>query len=229
MQRLRITFVRGEAVKFISHLDMMRFWERAFRRAGLPVATSQGFHPHSRFALAAPMAVGVTGEAELMDVFLDEAVPLSEIVEQLSRQMVSGFEVVASEETDLDGPSLQALMRYSDYRVTVESDMPREEIEARIRALMTAETLPWEHLRDGTLKQYDLRRQIDELRPESEEEGRYVLRMRLQTDSNAAGRPEQVTKALGFPDRPLAIHRVELILGDPDRSRPHTSVPAPPR
>jgi len=144
----------------------------------------------------------------------------------LSHQTVPGFDVLAAEETEPEGPSLQALMRYSDYRVTVESDVPRDEIEARIRALMTAETLPWEHLRDGTLKQYDLRRQIDELRPESEEEGRYVLRMRLQTDSNAAGRPEQVVKALGFPERPLAIHRVGLILGDPDRSKPRTSVPA---
>lgn len=229
MQRLRITFVRGEAVKFISHLDMMRFWERAFRRAGLPVARSQGFHPHSRFALAAPMAVGVTGEAELMDVFLDEAVPPSEVLERLSHQTVPGFDVLAAEETEPEGPSLQALMRYSEYRVTVESDLHREEIEARVGALLATETLPWEHLRDGTLKKYDLRRQVNELALERAEEGRYVLRMRLQTDSNAAGRPEQVTKALGFPDRPLAIHRVELILGDPDRSRPHTSVPAPPR
>lgn len=226
MTRLRVTFVRGEAVKYISHLDMMRFWERAFRRAGLPVARSQGFHPHSRFALAAPMAVGVTGEAELMDVFLDEGVAPSDFIPRLAGQMVPGFSVIGAEEVDLEGPSLQALMRYSDYRVTVGSSLSRGEVETNVGALMAAESLPWEHLRDGTLKEYDLRGQIAVLALEDGVEGRYVLRMRLQTNSSAAGRPEQVTKALGFPDRPLAIHRIGLIVGDPDRSRPHTSVPA---
>lgn len=229
MQRLRITFVRADAVKYITHLDMMRFWERAFRRARLPVAQSQGFHPHSRFALAAPMAVGVTGEAELMDVFLDEPVSPQDFVERLAGQMVPGFAVLNAQETEFEGPSLQALMRYSDYQVTVESDLPREEIEARVSALMAAESFPWEHTRDGTLKQYDLRGLIAELALEGAEEGRYVLRMRLQTDSNAAGRPEQVTKALGFPHRPSSIHRVGLILEDRDRSRPRTSVPEPQR
>lgn len=225
MQRLRVTFARGEATKYITHLDMMRFFERAFRRARLPLARSQGFHPHLRFALAAPMPVGVTGEAELMDVFLEEPVAPEDFLERLSAQMVPGFSLLTVEEVEAEGPSLQALMRYADYNVTVGSDRPRKEVEASIRALMEAESFPWEHLRDGTLKQYDLRAQVAELAFERDMDDGYQLRMRLQTDSSAAGRPEQVVRALGFPERPLAIHRVRLIL-DRDRSRPRTSVPA---
>ena len=62
MQRLRATFSRGERTKYITHLDLMRFWERAFRRARVPIAHSEGFRPHPRFALAAPLPVGVTSD-----------------------------------------------------------------------------------------------------------------------------------------------------------------------
>ncbi|UCG84296.1 MAG: DUF2344 domain-containing protein, partial [Dehalococcoidia bacterium] len=70
MQRLRVTFSRSDSLKFISHLDMMRLWQRALRRADIPLAYSQGFSPHPRLSLAAPLAIGVTSSAELMDVFL---------------------------------------------------------------------------------------------------------------------------------------------------------------
>ena len=58
MQRLRIRFRRGLAVKFVSHLDIMRLWQRALIRAGMPLAYSEGFNPRPRLSLAAPLAVG---------------------------------------------------------------------------------------------------------------------------------------------------------------------------
>ena len=73
LQRLRVTFTRGEEMKYITHLDLMRFWERALRRAELPVAYSEGFSPHAQIALAAPLPVGTTSDCELMDVFMGGA------------------------------------------------------------------------------------------------------------------------------------------------------------
>ena len=69
MQRIRIKFNRGEEIKFISHLDITRLWERALRRAGVPLAYSQGFSPHPQLSFAVPLAVGMTSEAELLDIF----------------------------------------------------------------------------------------------------------------------------------------------------------------
>ncbi|MBA7542465.1 hypothetical protein ES705_34786 [subsurface metagenome] len=66
MQRLRIRFCRGQEVKFISHLDILRLWQRALHRAGISVAYSEGFSPHPRISLAAPLPIGVTSQAELM-------------------------------------------------------------------------------------------------------------------------------------------------------------------
>ncbi|MDP2935460.1 MAG: TIGR03936 family radical SAM-associated protein, partial [Dehalococcoidia bacterium] len=70
LQRLRITFSRGPEVKYISHLDLMRLWERVLRRAKLPLAFSEGFSPHPRLALATPLPVGVTAAEEWMEVYL---------------------------------------------------------------------------------------------------------------------------------------------------------------
>ena len=75
MQRLRVSFGRGVPARFISHLDVMRCWERVFRRASIPVEYTQGFTPHPKIAVAAPLAVGFTGEAELMDVWLRKWMP----------------------------------------------------------------------------------------------------------------------------------------------------------
>ncbi|MCL2281064.1 MAG: TIGR03936 family radical SAM-associated protein, partial [Dehalococcoidia bacterium] len=69
MNRLRIRFRRGEEIKYISHLDLIRVWMRAFRRAGVELAYSEGFNPHPRLSLAAPLALGVIGLSELIDVY----------------------------------------------------------------------------------------------------------------------------------------------------------------
>lgn len=216
-QRLRITFGRGEATKFISHLDMMRFWERAFRRARLPIAMTEGFHPHQRFALAAPLPVGVTSEGELMDLFLDEPLSPAALLEQLVPHLVPGVDLLAAEETALEGPSLQALMRQAVYRVVVDRDPPTLDIEEGVRQFLAAHSLPWEHVRDGELRQYDIRKQVDGLWTEAPGEETWTLGMRLQADSSGSGRPEQVVRALGFASRPRSIHRVRLILAAPAR------------
>ena len=87
MQRLRISFSRGEKLKFISHLDLIRLFQRAFHRAGIALAYSEGFNPHPRMSLAAPLALGVTSDAELMDVVLAKFVSPHAFTEVVSRQL----------------------------------------------------------------------------------------------------------------------------------------------
>ena len=71
-QRIRARFRKGERVRHISHLDVLRYWERAIRRAGLPLLYSQGFTPHPKIAFAAPLPLGFIGEGEIMEVLLEE-------------------------------------------------------------------------------------------------------------------------------------------------------------
>lgn len=119
-QRLRITFGRSDDMKYISHLDMMRFWERALRRAEIPVSYSEGFSPHAQISLAAPLAIGTTSEAELMDVFLDRAMIPKQFIHQVTQQLPAGITIMAAQEVGLALPSLQADIRFAEYIVDIE-------------------------------------------------------------------------------------------------------------
>src|SRR3712207_8065167 len=89
-QRLRVTFARGDLLRYITHLDLMRAWERALKRAGLPLAYSEGFTRHPQLQLAAPLPVGATAEGELMDVFLAEPLPPATFAARLEPQTPPG-------------------------------------------------------------------------------------------------------------------------------------------
>ena len=108
MQRLRIRFGRGEELKFISHLDIMRLWERALHRAQIPLAYSAGFSPHPRLSLAAPLAVGVTSEAELMDIFLARWVSPHSFTALVDQQLPSGIVLLGVYPVASAMPSLQS-------------------------------------------------------------------------------------------------------------------------
>jgi radical SAM-linked protein len=212
MQRLRVKFNRGEELKFISHLDIMRLWERALRRAGVPLAYSQGFSPHPQISLAAPLSVGMTGESELMDVFCTRAVTPHWFKGAVNHQLPAGISITDAQQVAPTLPSLQASVRFADYRVTVAMEKSREEVEDAINHLLSLEKLPWEHRRDTGVKKYDLRELVDSVRLADWDPGRCTLDMRLRCDNSGSGRPEQVTAALGISVRPEVIHRTQLVI-----------------
>ena len=212
MHRLRVRFKRGQEVKFISHLDLIRLWQRAVHRARIPVAYSEGFSPHPRISLAAPLAIGVTSEAELMDVYLNKWVSPHFFTNALGQQLPSGIEIIQVYPITTNQPSLQSKVRFAEYRVTVETEQDKPDVEAAIDNLLSTEYLPWQHYRDTGPRNYDLRALIDDLWLADYYHPYYTIGMRLRCDSNGSGRPEQVTLALGFPQYPQSIHRTRLIL-----------------
>ncbi len=212
MQRIRIRFSRGEEIKYISHLDLMRLWQRVLNRAGVALAYSEGFNPHPRLSLAAPLALGVTSEAELMDVVLTKWSSPHAFTDAVSRQLPRGVEIHQVYNTPLTMPSLQSQVRFTEYNVEVETEKGREDIESCIASLLAKETLPWQHQRDTGLRRYDIRTLIDDIWLADWHAGRCNIGMRLRCDSNGSGRPEQVAAALGFEKYPASIHRAKLIL-----------------
>jgi len=217
-QRLRITFGRGDPIKYITHLDIMRLWERLLRRARLPVSYSTAQPPRPRLALAAPLAVGVTSEGELLDVFMDARLPLVQLSRRLAAEGPLGITVAQVQEVGLGLPSLQSLVRLSEYRVTVQASVSISEMEQRIAAMLAAPSLPRQRLREKETRSYDLRPQIDSLWIANWDSAHGVLGMLLQTDERAAGRPDEVLSALGAEAE--AIHRVRLILAPPKDLEP---------
>lgn len=214
-QRLRITFGCGEAAQYVTHLDLMRMWDRLLRRAGLPVSYSAAQPPRPRLALAAPLAVGVTSEGELLDVFLDARLPVAQVARRLALECPAGITIGEVQEVGLHLPSLQSLARLSEYRVTVATTRPMAEVERSIAGLLAATSLPRQRLRDGAVRQYDVRPQVDSLWLAEWGQDAAVLGMLLQTDEQATGRPDDVLAVLGLDAAVHSIHRVKLILAQP--------------
>ena len=216
VQRLRVTFSRGEEIKYITHLDLMRFWERALRRAGLPVAYSEGFSPHPQISLAAPLPVGTTSDAELMDVFLSERITPKTFVSKAATQLPSGIAVIAAEEVGLTLPSVQADVRFAEYEVEIAGEATVA--KAKVDAFLAAASVPWEHRRQDEVRAYDIRALVEHVDLRDTPVGGVCLRMRLRSDTTGSGRPEQVVAALGLPP-PSRIHRTKLVLAGTSPAR----------
>ena len=93
--RARIRFAKYGVMRFVGHLDMMRFFQKAIRRAGLPIAYSGGFHPHQIMSFALPLGIGVTSEGEYMDIELTEKVVPENAIQRLNDQMAEGVKVLS--------------------------------------------------------------------------------------------------------------------------------------
>lgn len=213
MNRLRVRFSRGRELKFISHLDIIRLWQRALRRAGIPLAYSEGFNPRPRISLAAPLSVGITSDAELMDIFGRKWVSPHSLASAAAQQLPAGIGIMQVQLVAPSLPSLQSLMREAEYKIEIETEKAPDEIEAAIKSLLSRESLPWQHMRDTGPRKYDLRALISDIWVESFKPPVCTLGMRLNCDSTkGSGRPEQVSAALGFTQYPKAIHRSKLIL-----------------
>lgn len=198
-RRLRITFAKGEELRYISHLDTLRLWRRALRRAKVPLEYSLGFHPQPKISLAAPLPVGCTGEEEVMEITLERPVSLSALAKGLRRQLPSGLTLKEVKEVYLALPPLPSQVRFAEYVV---SPIEGGEAQERVERLLAEKTLPRERRGKG----YDLCPLIDDLRLEGQ-----GLWMRLRQDAQGAGRPDEVLEALGLERAGKAIHRLRLI------------------
>ena len=209
-QRLRITFAKGDAIRFCSHLDLLRVWVRALRRAGAPLAYSQGFHPRPRVQLTAALPLGYTGLVEFLDVWLERAVETAALLSALVATLPAGLTVSSVAAVVLTEPALQTRVLAADYLVAVEWDEPARAVEARLADVLTAEALPVE--RRGKVR--DLRPLIERLRVERAGAGKLVLGMRLAALPSGTGRPEAVLEVLGMSDAFASYERQRLIFSE---------------
>jgi len=187
----------------------MRLWQRALHRAGMPLAYSEGFNPRPRISLAAPLPIGVTSEAELMDIFCTRWVSPHFFTTAVSQQLPPGIQIQQVYPIALTMPSLQSQVRHAEYKVEVETE--EKDTESKLTSLLSVKHLPWQHQRDTGTRSYDLRALIDDLWLISHHPY-CTMGMRLCCDSSGSGRPEQVTAALGFTPYPRSMHRTKLIL-----------------
>lgn len=91
--RVRVRFSKYGFARFLGHLDVMRYFQKAFRRAGLPLRYSEGFHPHPILSFAQPLSLSYTSDGEYFDMELSEKLSEKDIIERLQNAMCDGFAI----------------------------------------------------------------------------------------------------------------------------------------
>src|SRR5690349_18696157 len=117
MTRIRITFTKQGALRYTGHLDLHRLLERAARRAELPLAYSQGFHPQPKISIAAALPLGFASRAEVMDMKLENEIEISNLPSRLNATLPSGLQVLTAELVDDHAPPLQTQVLSATYEV----------------------------------------------------------------------------------------------------------------
>jgi len=216
LQRLRIKYRHSEELRFIAHLDLLRAFERALRRAGLPVASSRGFNPRPRLTWAAPLPLGFVSEMELVDCLLEQPLPPSEFAARLAVQLPPGLTLLSVEEVPRSAPSLPATLRQMRYSVRVPDWLPNENAREAVERALAAPQIERPKRPKGRQMargSYDLRPRIIDLEVLKRERG-VELEMLLCAGENDTARPEEVLAALGYTGSSALITRTDMIFAD---------------
>ncbi len=211
-QRLRVAFSKGEEIKYVSHLDLVRAWERTLRRADLDLVYSRGFNPRPRLVFASALPVGFTGRAEMVDILLERPVDPQVFASRVVQQLPAGLELVSAEEIDTALPALPNQVVAAEYEVSVESQDSLDGVQARLDGLLAAESIPRRRERPDGDRVYDLRPLVNKLWITGRQAHTYVIVMQLQAGGQGTGRPDEVMAALDMRQTVRGIERVRLLL-----------------
>ena len=170
MQRLRIRYAKRGRARFTSHRDFGRAFERALRRAGVPMAYSSGFSPHPRISYANASPTGAASEAEYLEIALAEARPPTVVQAALDAALPPGLDVL--EVVESPPGALADALTGSRWRVTVVG-VAADDLAAAVRAFLDAPTVPVSRMTKNGLREFDARAAVVTL--DSVEDGLEML------------------------------------------------------
>lgn len=208
MIRIRINFSKTELLRYTSHLDLHRSWERTFRRAGLPIVYSKGFHPQPKINLASALPLGITSECEILDVWFENYVEVDTIKDLTINALPPGIEINSIVQVQENLPSLQSTLLSTVYRVKLIEEVI--DLEDRILAIKNSKNI----IRNRRGKTYNLRKLIEHITIEEEQNCNQIIVMQLAAREGATGRPDEVLDALAIDISLAQIHRVKLFTND---------------
>ncbi|HKB03826.1 MAG TPA: TIGR03936 family radical SAM-associated protein [Gemmataceae bacterium] len=200
--KVRIRFRKSGDLRLVSHLDLMRSFERMLRRAALPFRMTEGFHPTPRLVFAQSLPLGVVGHAEVAELELTEDVEPAEVLRRLREQAPPGIDFLSATAIPL---KTTARPRRAVYRIPVES--PPTDLTARIAGLVAA-TAVWVDRERPRPRRINIRPYVDSL---TFADGALAVSIWLTQEGSA--RADEVAAVVGVIDPPL-IERLNLELLD---------------
>lgn len=192
--KIRLKFRKYGAMKFIGHLDVMRYFQKLIRRAGLDISYSEGFHPHQIMSFANPLGVGLLSDGEYVDITLDSATSSEAIVNALNAQNVEGFEIIQAVRMPEDAPNGMASVSRADYLITFPDIIyaPADNLSEIVDSFWCRDEILIEKKTKKGSREVDLKQSVHELRAENNNS----VFMKVNAGSSENIRPELVLAAL---------------------------------
>ncbi|MCM1119487.1 MAG: TIGR03936 family radical SAM-associated protein [bacterium] len=233
--KVRVKFRKYGPVRFIGHLDVMRFFQKCIRRAEIDVAYTTGFSPHQIMTFAAPLGVGLTSDGEYMDIECYSVTTSEEMIERFNRASVPGIEIVSVVMLPEDAGNAMASVAAAAYRVRFREDRePAFDYRAGLAEFYAmSEITILKETKKSTL-QWDIRPGLYELW--AEEDG--AIHMLVDASSGGNIKPAQVMRAYmalqgeTLEENALVVHRKDTYLnlapaGSPQRLAPMDAIGSP--
>ena len=212
--KIRVKFKKEGAMKFVGHLDVMRYFQKAIRRADVDICYSAGFNPHQIMSFAAPLGIGLTSEGEYMDIEVNSTKSSKEMVEDFNRCMVEGFSVISYRQLPEDSKNAMSIVAAADYVLSFREGYEPENIIAFFEGLKEFYNQEEINIVKKT-KKSEMEMNIRPLIYQLEVRGDNIF-MQVSTGSVSNIKPELVMQAyydkLGMELNPFTfqIHRLEL-------------------
>jgi radical SAM family uncharacterized protein/radical SAM-linked protein len=154
--RVRLRFAKTDAMRFLSHLELITVFTRAVSRAGVPILFSQGFHPHPKFSFATATSVGIESRAEYMDMFVAAGCGADEVQARLNKVLPDGMRILEAELIDLKSPSLSTRMMATHYRITLNEALC-EDLSGKCELFLAHGSFVIQRIKKGERQTIDLR------------------------------------------------------------------------
>lgn len=213
----RLQFTKRDKMRYIGHLDLLKYFQRAIKRANVPIAFSMGFNPHQLVSFTMPLPLGMSGLAEYVDIRLESEMPCDDLKTRLNAQMSDGMEITAVRRLREDEDTGAALVAAADYTAVL--DICDPDFADKLASLKAVPVWEIEKLgKKKKLKTVDIRPLIYALDCETAENT--VIHARLATGSNSNLKPELMLRyiyeklGLDFDYIRIKIARTEMYRRD---------------
>ena len=223
MVKIQYQFKRSTPLRFLSHLDQQRLFQRAFRRANMPVEYSQGFNPHPRMSFALAMSVGLTSDGEYGEVIVSEDIDVETFISRMNQVLPNGLEITAAKICDAGVGSLSAALYKSIYRIRI-NVVPGTDLAALAAAIESYLALPQiliqKRNKKGKYVEKDIRPFIESIAVFADPETDKVnVKMTLIYIEQQCVKPEQILESINnqnsvvfMIDPTIEIHREKLLI-----------------
>ncbi|WP_034465737.1 TIGR03936 family radical SAM-associated protein [Butyrivibrio proteoclasticus] len=220
MHKLRVKFTKTGPIKFIGHLDVMRYFQKAIRRAEIDIKYSEGFSPHQVISFAQPLSVGATSEGEYMDMSVNSMESSKDIKNRLSSVCNEGIDILAVTELPENEDKAMTLTYAAKYRVKIrESLKPDFDWVSEFEKYLENKTLPAMKKTKSGEKEIDMKPMIFDCSFDHKGESVVLL---LSMSSMATLKPALLfegfykSKGLEFTSNALDLHRIDIYKKEED-------------